>query len=111
MWKFPHAGNAAKNSSGQTNNEAAYAAGAIQRRTSSAKKRRPHDHLQDLLSTDGPHRGRTDHTPQLRPSQRNIGPATNAVRTSWPNAKITSQWLTKDELFPGSGQCKDCGDP
>lgn len=28
-----------------------------------------------------------------------------------PGAEVVGQWLTKDELFPGSGQCKDCGDP
>ena len=26
-------------------------------------------------------------------------------------AEVIGQWLAKDELFPGSGQCKDCGDP
>jgi hypothetical protein len=37
--------------------------------------------------------------------------AIQAVRTVWPDAQIIGQWLTADELFPGSGQCKDCGDP
>lgn len=54
--------------------------------------------------------GQTTH-PNCDPPSGNIEPATNAVRTAWPNAKITSQWLAENELFPGSGQCKDCGDP
>jgi hypothetical protein len=37
--------------------------------------------------------------------------AVETIRTAWPDAEIIGQWLTADELFPGSGQCKDCGDP
>jgi hypothetical protein len=37
--------------------------------------------------------------------------AVDAIRAVWPDAEIVDQWLTADELFPGSGQCKDCGDP
>jgi hypothetical protein len=33
------------------------------------------------------------------------------IRALMPGAEVVAQWLTKDELFPGSGQCKDCGDP
>jgi hypothetical protein len=33
------------------------------------------------------------------------------IRAGWPDAEVVGQWLTKDELFPGSGLCKDCGDP
>jgi hypothetical protein len=37
--------------------------------------------------------------------------AVQVVRTVWPGAEVVGQWLTADELFRGSGQCKDCGDP
>ena len=36
--------------------------------------------------------------------------AVETIRTLL-GAEVVSQWLTADELFPGSGQCKDCGDP
>jgi hypothetical protein len=37
--------------------------------------------------------------------------AIEAIRAVWPDANIVGQWLTANELFPESGQCKDCGDP
>ena len=37
--------------------------------------------------------------------------AVETIQALMPSAKILWQWLTEDELFPGSGQCKDCGDP
>ena len=33
------------------------------------------------------------------------------IRALLPGSEVVAQWLTKDELFPGSGQCKDRGDP
>ena len=33
------------------------------------------------------------------------------IRALLPGSEVVAQWLTKDELFPGTGQCKDCGDP
>jgi hypothetical protein len=37
--------------------------------------------------------------------------AVGVIRHVWPDAEVVAQWLAKDELFPGSSQCKDCGDP
>jgi hypothetical protein len=37
--------------------------------------------------------------------------AVELIRAVWPGGEVLGQWLTTDELFPGSGQCKDCGDP
>jgi hypothetical protein len=54
--------------------------------------------------------GQTTH-PNCDPASGDIEVAIQAIRTVWPDAEIIGQWLTADELFPGSGQCKDCGDP
>ena len=54
--------------------------------------------------------GQTTHH-NCDPAAEDIGVAVEAIRAVWPDAKIIGQWLTADELFPGSGQCKDCGDP
>jgi hypothetical protein len=37
--------------------------------------------------------------------------AIETVRALLPGSEVAGRWLAKDELFPGSGQCKDCGDP
>jgi hypothetical protein len=37
--------------------------------------------------------------------------ALKAIRAVWPDAEVVGEWLVKDELFPGSGLCKECGDP
>jgi hypothetical protein len=54
--------------------------------------------------------GQTTH-PSCDPAAGDIEKAIEAVRTVWPGAEMVAQWLTAHELFPGSGQCKDCGDP
>ena len=54
--------------------------------------------------------GQTTH-PNCDPPGGDTEVAVSAVRSVWPDAKVIGQWLTADELFPGSGQCKDCGDP
>ena len=37
--------------------------------------------------------------------------AVETIRTLLPGSEVVGQWLAEDELFPGSGQCRDCGDP
>jgi hypothetical protein len=54
--------------------------------------------------------GQTTH-PNCDSAGGDIEVAIRAVRAVWRDAKIIGQWLTADVLFPGSGQCKDCGDP
>ena len=54
--------------------------------------------------------GQTTH-PNCDPPGGDTEVAVSAVRSVWPDAKVIGQWLSAVELFPGSGQCKDCGDP
>jgi hypothetical protein len=54
--------------------------------------------------------GQTTH-PSCDTPAGDIEVAVRALRTVWPHAEIAAQWLTADELSPGSGQCRDCGDP
>jgi hypothetical protein len=54
--------------------------------------------------------GQTTH-PSCDPPAGDIEIAVKATRAVWPDAEIVDHWLTADELFPGSGQCKNCGDP
>jgi hypothetical protein len=54
--------------------------------------------------------GQTTH-PSCDPPAGDIEIAVKSVRSVWPGAEIVGQWHVKDELFPGSGLCKDCGDP
>jgi hypothetical protein len=54
--------------------------------------------------------GQTTH-PTCAPPAGNAEVAVKVIQAVWPDAKVVGQWLRKDELFPGSGQCKDCGDP
>jgi hypothetical protein len=54
--------------------------------------------------------GQTTH-PSCEPPAGDIEKAVEVIRAVWPDAEVIGEWLTEEELFPGSGQCKDCGDP
>lgn len=54
--------------------------------------------------------GQTTH-PSCAPPAGDIEVAVKVIQAVWPDAKVIGHWLTADELFPDSGQCKDCGDP